>query len=296
MQSQPKNKIASLLRDAYHQLGVNTVRELEERAKQALAYMEADREHYIEVADEDTPEYMISSKHGVICKLIPLAQEITHDKEHDHIRQHSMLFFLMVSDSGNRYVYSTSTARLYEDPSQNCYSFPVYHYVELKDVRKDLDICRPQQIRPIATALEWEAYGMMFCAFAQLEQSGVVNNVPRRTERAMQAHTYTKPQRLTIVGRSYLGKLVPLALAQSLWDELREDHQYGFKKELCLLVTPEKPYYILKTTHIYSYFRKVRCDDIPGGFNYEPTEEKQETTYEFVTLSDLPRDMCPLYH
>ena len=76
MKAQPKGKISYMLVEAYHRLGINNVWELDARSKEALEYLGADREHYIEVADPDTPEYLITTKFGVICKLIPLAREI----------------------------------------------------------------------------------------------------------------------------------------------------------------------------------------------------------------------------
>lgn len=296
MKTQPGEIIASMLTEAYQQLGVNDVQELDVRIHEALEYLRTDREHYIEVVDADMPEYYITTKYGVICKLIPLAREIIRDQEEDHIREHTAIFSLMLSDTGNHYVYSYSYARLYSDPSQNSYTYPIYRYAELKDIRENLKICPPQKIRPTVTALEWEVYGMMFAAFAHLNQSDNINNIPHKTERAMHAYAHTRAQQLTITGRSYLGRLVPLAWEESMWEEMREDHRYSYRKELCLLITPEKPYYILKTHHTYNYFRKKILNDDPGGCSYEPTEDKQETTYAFVKLSDISQDMYPIYH
>ena len=292
MKLQPKSRIISMLTEAYHQLGVNNVRELDAHANEAWEYLRKDREHYIEVADANTPEYYITTQHGIICKLIPLAREILRDQEEDHIREYSSIFSLMISDSGNHYVYSYSYAKLYPDKLKNSYSYPVYRYAELEDIRKSLQICSPEEIRAVVTELELEAYAMMFTAFAQLEKSDNINNIPHKTERAMQAYAYTLPQDLTITGRSYLGKLVPLAWEESMWEQMREDHRYSYRKELCLLVTPEKPYYVLKTRHIYRYFRA----DISGDRACKPADEKQETTYAFVKLSDLSQDMHPLYY
>lgn len=296
MKPQSKNKIVSMLTEAYYQLGVTNAQEIDSRINEALEYLRKDREHYIEVVDEDMPEYYITTKYGVICKLIPLAREIIQDQEKDHIREHAAIFMLMLSDTGNHYVYSYSYARLYSDPSQNSYSYPIYRYAALKDIRKRLEVYSPQKIQPTATELEWEAYGMMFAAFAHLNESENINNIPHKAERALQAHSHTRAQQLTITGRSYLGRLVPLAWEQSMWEQLREDHRYSYRKELCLLVTPEKPYYILKTHHTYRYFCKKAQDDTLDGVSYEATEEKQETTYAFVKLSDLSRDMHPLYY
>ena len=296
MKPQAKNKIVRALTEAYHQLGVNDARELENRTAEAWEYLCADREHYIEVADTATPEYCITTGHGIICKLIPLAREIIRDQEKDHIREHISVFCLMLSDSGNHYVYSYSYAKLYPDKSKNSYTYPVYRYAELEDFRKNSQICSPQEIRPAATELEWEAYGMMFTAFAHFDRSEILNNIPHKAERAMLAYTHTPPQELRIAGKTYLGKVVPLVWEQSMWEQMRDDHRYSYRKELCLLVTSEKPYYILKTQHTYSYFRKEIYDDVPGGCSYEPTETKYETTYDFVKLSDLSQDMYPLYY
>ena len=296
MEAQPKSKIASMLTEAYLRLGVNNVRELEGRTNEALEYLGKDREHYIEVVDADTPEYYITTKYGVICKLIPLAREIIRDQMEDYVREHTAIFSLMLSNAGNRYVYSYSYAKLYPNPLENSYSRLIYRYAELEDIRKGLQICPPQEIRPVATALEWEAYGMMFTAFAHLEQSDIINNIPHKSEQAMRAYAYIRPQELTITGRPYLGKLVPLVWEESMWEQIREDHRYSYRKELCLLITPEKTYYVLKTCHTYRYFHKEIYDDVPGNCSYKPAEEKQETTYAFVALSDIPKGMYSLYH
>ena len=295
MKPQPKSRITSMLTEAYHQLGANNVRELDARAKEAMEYLAADREHYIEVLDADIPECYCTA-YGIICKTIPLAREIIRDQESDHVREHTAILLLLISDSGNHYVYSYSWSKQYPNPSQNTYAYPVYHYAELEEIREHLEICPPQEIRPAATALDWETYGMMFTAFAHLDRSDNINNIPHRTERAMLAYTHTPPEELMITGRSYLGKLVPLARGHSTQEQMRDDHRYSCREELCLLIMPEKPYYILKTYHTYSYFRKEIYDTVPGGCTYETTGEKQETTYRFVTLSDIPKDMHPFYY
>lgn len=296
MKAQPKGKISYMLVEAYHRLGINNVWELDARSKEALEYLDADREHYIEVADPDTPEYLITTNFGVICKLIPLAREIIRDQKKDYVQEHTTVFSLMLSDSGNHYVYSDSYAKLYANASQNSYSYPVYRYTELENVPEGLQLCSPQEIRPAASALDREAYAMMFTAFAHLNQSDDSNSIPHKTERAMQVYTRTPPQELTVAGNNYSGKLVPLAWEESMWEQPRKDHRYSYRKELCLLITQEKPYYILKTHHTYHYFRKVIYDDVPGGCSYEPTDQTQELTYAFVAPSDLPQDMHPLYY
>ena len=296
MKTQSKREIVTMLKDAYNRLGISDARELETKIKEALAYLRKDREHYIEVTDENTPEYYITTKNGVICKTVPLAQEIIRDQEKDHVREHKAVFMLMLTDDGNSYVCRYSYARLYPDRSRNSYSNPVYCYADLKSIRKQLVVCSPQKIRPITTQMEWEAYQMMFAVFARLNQSGIINTIPHKTERAMLAYEHALQQQITIAGKVYSGKLVPLASEQSMWNEMRKDHQYSYRKELCLLITGDKSYYVLKTRHIYSFFRKKLYDNTPGACAYEPTEEKQETTYAFVALSDISQKMYPLYY
>ena len=295
MLSQYEDKILGMLHAAYTRLGVSEPDSIPGKVTEALNYLIADREHYIEVADSDTPEYCITTKNGVICKLVPLAQHIIRDEMEDYTREHSAIFSLMVTEHGARFVYDYCYATLHDDPMENTYSYSVYRYAQLKDITDSLQVASPQQIRPITTAQEWEAYGMMFTAFAQLDKTESINNIPRRTERAMLWVTHAMPKEVTISGKTYTGKLVPLGYEKAMWDTLREDHRYSYRKELCLLITQNELRYVLKTIHRYAYFKKIILDDEPGAVSYEDTHEKQETTYEFIALPELSNDMYPLY-
>ena len=73
------------------------------------------------------------------------------------------------------------------------------------------------------------------------------------------------------------------------------DCRYSRRDKLCLLINDKDTLYLMKTKHHRAYFRKVIVDDVSGGFLYEPTGEKQETTYRFATLEDIRKDMRPLY-
>ena len=291
-----KNKIETMLAEAYRRLGIQEVQKIQKWVADAVKYLEQDREHYIETVDSDKPEYYSTIENGVICHMVPLAQEIIQDQLEDHIREHKAVFSLMVAGEEVRYVYEYSYGDLYSDPSMNTYSYSVCRYTELDEIRKELCADAPDRIRPVSTASEWEVFGHLFMAFVKFGKELHINAIPHKTERAMLAASHARPEELTVDGSCITGKLVPIAREHSLWEELREDHRYSYRKELCLLISEDAPKYLLKTHHVYHYFRKVILDDAPGGCVYEPTEEKQEITYEFVTLEDVPQRMYPLYY
>lgn len=296
MKTQPKTKISSLLKEAYHWLGIRDVPTLERRTREALAYLDADREHYIQVADKDTPEYMISTKHGCICKLIPLAEGRSRERRGDSLWVETRTVFLMVAQGRICYIDSKGRTKYGKTKENTSYTFPVYRYITLTELPQTLQVCAPQDIRPIASKLDWKAYTMAFAVFEKIDKSGILNRIPYCTEQAMFVCRHTEPEAVTIKGEVYSGKLVTLAWEQPLWADLMEDHRYHFRKELCLLVTAEAAYYVLKTRHVYEYFRKRKIADAPGGCVYEPTESKQETTYDFVTLEEISRDLSSAYH
>lgn len=289
-----KVRIRTMLADAYSQLGINSLYEIEPRIQEALDYLSRDREHYIEAAESDEPEYMITIHNGLICKLIPLAREIIRDQEQDHVREHTAVLSLMVTDEAVRYVYAHSYAKLYADSKRNSYTFPAYRYARLEDIRKTLQIASPQEIRPVFTDRNWEIYGMMFAAFDRFGWDLPINYIPHKTERAMMMAEHAIPEELTVDGKAISGKVIPLAVG-GLLEELREDHRYERSDELCLLITEDTQQYLMKTRHAYHYFRKVICDDVPGGCGYEPTEDKQEITYQFVAIEDIRQNMNPRY-
>ena len=289
------SSFASMLTAAYHHFGIKNVPELESRTREAWDYLSKDRERYIEVADEDTPEYLITTKCGVICKLLPLARRVIQDQEKGHVKKYTAIFYLMLSDEGNRYVCGYSYVKQFGNAMVDSVGYPVYRYLELKDMPEGFQLCPPQEISPAATKLDWEAYAMMFHVFAKLDRSGVANSIPHKTERAMAMYALASSREVTIQEEKYAGKLVSLAQEESLWEELLEDYRYRYKKELCLLVTPEKPYYILKTRHTYRYTRKENQEDIPGGPG-KLANTTERVTYAFVELSQISRDMHPLYY
>ena len=75
------DEIRTALADAYNRLGITGAEELEAYIRQALDYLERDRERYIEAVEPDFSEHRITERFGVICKLIPLAQEIDRNQK-----------------------------------------------------------------------------------------------------------------------------------------------------------------------------------------------------------------------
>lgn len=288
--------IKSSLTSAYRQLGIQDAEELDCCVEAALAYLSADREHYIEVVDRDTPEYLITTRNGVICKLIPLAQQITEDARKDHIRKQVCILSLMVTSQEIRFVHSSSYVKLYPDPLNNAYSYPVYRYIALKDLQAQLQFLPPEEIRPLSTEKDQKILSGIYKVFEQLCQNACINTIPHKAERAMMAAQCAICEEFTVQNHTVSGKLVPLAYQEPLWDDYREDHRYNYRMQLCLLITEDEIRYLMRKRHHYHYFRRVIVDDTPGGCIYEPTEDKQEITYEYMDLADIPQDMHPLFY
>ena len=294
MNTATKVTIRTMLADAYSHLGIRSVRQIEEHIQQALNYLSRDRERYIEAVEPDFPEHQITERFGVICKLIPVAQEITRNREESRIWERTAVLFLMVTESSVRYVHTDSYAWLYENPKQNTYSFPVYRYTELEDIRKTLRPSPPDEIQPAATGREWEIYAMIFTAYDKFCTDRPVNSIPQRTERTMLALAHIKPETLAVDGRNVTGRLIPLAEGFPR-EEQRKDHRYSRTDELCLLVTEKTQRYLLKSRHTCRYFRRDIFADVPEGCGYEPTDKRTEITYSFTRLEDVRQIMFPHY-
>ena len=293
MNTATKAEIRAMLADAYNQLGITGAERLEAYIRQALDYLERDRERYIEAVEPDFSEHRITERNGVICKLIPLAQEINRNQEKNFIWENTTIFSLMVSAESARYLYTESYAWLHEDPKENTYSNPIHRYAKLEDIQKTLQPCPPDEIRGAATRREWEVFGMIFAAYSKFCGDQPIHYIPQKTERTMLAYALTIPETLTVDGRNVTGKLLPLAEGFPR-DVLRTDHRYTRKDELCLLVTENTQQYLLKSRHLYHYFRKDIFDDVPGGCGYIPTDKKTEITYSITRLEDIWQVMFPI--
>lgn len=288
--------IDAMLAEAYYRLGIHSVKDIDSRIRKARAYLTAVRERYIEVAESDVAEYMITTNHGVICRQIPLAYACTAKKTGSRLGREVCVFSLIVSNTKARYMCAHYRSQLRDDPMDIVYNFPVNYFARLEDITPAMRVTDPQKILPETTDAQWNAYCMVFNAMEKYCRHLPINSIPHKTEQAMFSLDSIEPEDLTVAGENLSGKLLPLAQQESLWEELREDHKYSTRKDLYLLVQEEHCQYILKTHHIYQYFHKVILDDTPGGCIYEPTENKQETVYTFTTLDALPPQMYALYY
>ena len=284
-------QIKTMLIEAYYQLGIQSVWEIDRWLRQAMDYLRKDRERYIEAAEPNVSPYKITTRRGVICRLIPLAYSAKEDLRKKEVT----VLSLMVTESDVRYVLSHYHGTPQEDSPEVIYSFPTCYYAQDADIGPDLRPVPPQEITPVATPLERELFGMAFMAMANYCKHLSINYIPHKTERAIFALDYTPTTELTLDGKTVAGRLLPLARQNALYDELREDHRYSCQKELCLLVEETSCRYILKTVHIYNYFQKIIVDDTPGGCIYQDTETKQEITWQQVTAETFPEDLHALY-
>ena len=295
MKASVKLKVKRMLGRAYRRLGMQDLEQISEWIRDAMEYLELDREHYIEPGEPDTPEYRITEKNGIICKLIPLAREVTRQQERDYIRAQTTVLSLSVTENNVRYVTETSHAKLYANFAQNSWTHPVCRFVDLADIDATLQPLPPGQIRPVATAEAWEVYTMMFAAFDWCCRNRPANTVPHKTERAMIAVDYARTEKLLVDRKSVIGKVIPLAAGQ-MHEEMQEDHRHSYASELCILVGQGSPRYLLKTRHTYHYFWVEIHDPVPGGCSYEPTEERREVTWKFVELEDIRERLDPYYY
>ena len=121
------------------------------------------------------------------------------------------------------------------------------------------------------------------------------NNITRMLEAAYD-HLKAPEKAVPVDGKPITGNWIPLARENAVYEEYRQDHRYSRHRELGLVVTSLSQCYVLKTHHIYRYFRKIPYDDSPGAFRYEDTGVKQEDTYQKVDLDQVRGNLSPLYN
>lgn len=288
--------IKSLLTEAYQRLGIQKQQELDDRVQEAMDHLQKDRERYIEVGKPGEKEYTISTNHGVICRQVPLAYLGEAKKVGSRLQREVIVLSLIVTDTAARYIFSYYRSQLQDDPTDIVYNFPVHYFARETDITPDLHATAPQRILPAATSTQWNIYRMIFTVMATYCKHLTLKQVPHKTERAFFALDFLEPETVTVDGKTLTGKLLPLAQQESLWDELREDHRYSKKQALCLLVREEGCQYLLKTIHIYQYFKKEIFDDVPGGCAYHPTKNKQEVTWQIISSDAFPKEMYALYN
>lgn len=292
MQSFAESSIKKMLIDAYTALGVQDKERMEQYVRLAQYYLSHDREHYIELAEGDIPEYLITVNHGKICKLVPLAQRLVKDRYKEHAREKKAVLALMVGKNELGYVYIHTSVSLHDDPDENNFITPLYRYADLQNLIEDLQVASPQSIRPISTAFEWDCYCVAFAAFMKLCKERTENVIPHKTERAMLLHKYLKKEKICLEKETIECKLLPLAHSGCSKETMHADHRHKEFKELCLLTTQKEIVYALRITHVYQYFTKVGGED---GY-FEDTTQKQEIEYKLISWDEIPEDMYPLYY
>ena len=110
----------------------------------------------------------------------------------------------------------------------------------------------------------------------------------------MAAHT--KPEEVVVEGKRYRGRIIPLARGDLMGEQQLEEYRCSSVEELCLLITQDKPYYLIKTYHYYSHFSKEKPEDTPDNCGNAVTREKQEITYQFAALSDIQQTFYPFFY
>lgn len=288
-----EDHITRMLEAAYDHLKAP---EKKKWTRQAVSYLLTDRQHYIQLADPDTPEYQISLHLGIICYRVPLAIRLSKQTHKDAVCHQCQILHLVVMGEKAEYAIETSSRWEYKDPEKENYRYPVYRRTGLTDLEDGFLAMEPEKIVPSASRRQREIFGMIFTAIAKFGAKLHINAIPDKTERAMFTIPMAPEKAVPVDGKPITGKWIPLARENAMYEEYREDHRYSWSRELGLVVTSLGQFYVLKTHHVYRYFRKIPYDDIPGEFRYEEAGEKQEATYQRVELDQVLGDLSPLYN
>lgn len=289
MQNTTSVPIEKMLSNAYIMLGVGDKKQLEQYVKEAQDYLQQDREHYIELSDEEAPATL---EHGKICKLVPLAQRVEKTRYLEYTQESRLIFALMVAEDEQDYVYIQSSADLYKNPKENCYTYPHYIYADLQNPVEGLQVTSPKNIQSITTEFEWDCYCIVFAAYMKLCKQCEKNVIPHKTERAMLLYKNAKKETVHLGKKIVSGKLLPLAISDSFQHALHTDHRRSSRTELCLLTEGKEINYVLRTTHNDQYFEKVGGEDE----YYKDTTQKQEIEYQIITWDEIPGDLSALYY
>ena len=276
--------IRSMLRKAYRYFGVNEATEVNRRVKDALEYMEQDREHYIELVDVDEPDRETSIKMGVVCKLIPIAQEsILNCTDHSTVL-YTRTLMLRVLKTDVQYVLCYETGRSSQDSEVSIDGFPIYQAASLEQMKKEMDVILPRQVQPVPNAQQWNNYCHIFEAYTRLLCKMPLNFTPHNTERAFWDLDHSKPVTITADGHSYTGKLVELAKGAHIRRRTDEGLRVFTETYICYMDTTEGPRYLAK---IYTHYALTARMKTPPD----------ETVYTQIQLEDLTfYDMQPVYY
>ena len=283
--------IKKMLADAYRHLGITDKKENDRLVKAAVHYLINDREHYIEIAEADRPEYLVSSEQGVICNIVPLARSVITNKAKTYHEVFTVTLYLVVTAEKANYVHAFTKEKLYDDPAENTHTHPFYRYTQLSELIDSLKPLPPEQIVPIATPRDWEIFRMAFAAYAKFCGSYHINFIPQRAEQTMGLIRYTPEETFTIDNRKVTGKAIPLVYTQFFQNPLQQDGRISIDQRLYLLLTDGAPRYMLQTTRTCLYFQEIPLGD--GGSLFKDTGEQTEITYAFVELENVQPPMSP---
>lgn len=283
--------IKKMLADAYRHLGITDKKENDRLVKAAVNYLINDREHYIEIAEADRPEYLISSNQGVICNIVPLARSVSTAKAKTCREVFTTTLYLVVTPETADYVHAYTKEKLYDDPAENTHTHPFYRYTKLSQLIDSLKPLPPEQIAPIATPRDWEIFRMAFAVYARFCKDYHINFIPQRTEQTMELIRYTPEETFTIDNRKVTGRAIPLVYTQFFQEPQQQDSRISVDQRLYLLLTDGAPRYMLQTNRTCLYFQEVPPGD--GGSFLKDTDEPTEITYAFVELEDVRHPMSP---
>lgn len=283
--------IQNMLADAYRYLGITDKKENGRLVEAAVHYLTNDREHYIEIAEADWPEYLVSSNQGVICHMVPLARSVTADNSRSYREVFTSILYLVVTPETSDYVHAYIKQKLYDDPAENTHTYPFYRYTTLSKLVDRLIPLPPERIVPIATPRDWEIFRMVFAVYARFCKDYPLNFIPQRTEQTMECISYTPEETFTVDNREITGKAIPLVYTQLFQNPLQQDRRISIYQRLYLLLTDDAPRYMLQTIRTSLYFREVPTED--GGSLFKDTGEQAEIINTFVELEDVPPPMRP---
>ena len=288
-------KIIQMLQKAYAHLGVTDEARQTSLIRRATHYLSRDRERYIELGDADTPEYCISVDKGIICHMVPLAMRLCKEPHENKTRHECRIFYLAVTENQVEYVLETSARYTNAEGKEEGLRFPLHRRADPANLEEGFSPMAPNYIVPVASHRQRNIFRMVFLAIAKFSANHHINTIPRKTERAVFTIPFLDKRTISLADEAVTGSWLPLAQQGAAFEEYRADHSYSYHRELGLLITENTQFYVMKTTHIYRYFRKIIYDDTPGACSYEPTEEKQETTYEKVELDQIRGELSPTY-
>ena len=283
--------IKKMLAEAYRHLGIADKKENDRLVEAAVHYLTNDREHYIEIAEPDRPEYLTSSEQGVICNIVPLARSVITDKAKTYREVFTTTLYLVVTTETADYVHAYTKEKFYDDPAKNTHTHSFYRYTKLSQLTDSLKPLPPEQIIPIATPRDWEIFRMAFAAYAKFCGSYHINFIPQRAEQAMEHICYTPEETFTVDNREVTGKAIPLVYTQYFQQPLQQDRRISIDQRLYLLLTDGAPRYMLQTSRTCLYLQEVPPGD--GSSLFEDTGEQTEITYGFVELEDVRLPMSP---